>query len=163
MAQVNPIPRGLHTVTPSLVYKDCARAIDFYVKALDAKEVTRSLSPDGKTIWHAELKIGDSSIFVSDEMQGGAAATPAGAASPMTLWLYVMDCDAAFKRAVSAGATVRYPPSDMFWGDRCGVIVDPFGYQWSLGTHQKDLTDAEIKRGGEEFARTMAQQAPPPA
>jgi uncharacterized glyoxalase superfamily protein PhnB len=162
MAQVNPIPQGLHSVTPSMVFKDCAKAIDFYKRALDAREVRRSLSPDGKTIWHCELKIGDSTIFVSDEM-GGATAPPAGAASPFTLWIYVKDCDAAYARAVSAGAKGRYPPSDMFWGDRCAVVVDPYGYQWSFGTHEKDLSPDEIQRGGEEFARQLARQAEPPA
>lgn len=158
MAQVNPIPQGLHTVTPNLVIRDCAKAIDFYKRALDAQEVRRSLSPDGKRVWHCELKIGDSTIFVNDEM-GGVTAPSASAPSPFTLWLYVKDCDEAYRRAVSAGATGANPPTDMFWGDRCANVKDPFGYQWAFATHQKDLTDEEMKRGGEEFARQMAQQS----
>jgi len=111
MTQVNPIPQGLHSLTPSLVYKDCGKAIEFYKRAFDAKEITRSLSPDGKTIWHAELRIGDSTVFVADEMQGGATAPPAGEASPFTLWLYVADCDAAGGGNLSGWAAGRrWPP-----------------------------------------------------
>jgi uncharacterized glyoxalase superfamily protein PhnB len=160
MAQVNPIPQGLHSVTPSLTLRDCAKAIDFYKRAFDAQEISRMPSPDGKSIWHAELRIGDSTVFLADEMPGSGYPAPApGTKSPVTLWLYVKDCDAAWKRAVEAGASGTYPPSDMFWGDRCGSVADPYGYQWSFATHQKDLTAEEMKRGGEEFARTMAQQA----
>ncbi len=161
MAGVNPIPQGMHTVTPNLVLRDCAKAIDFYKKALGAQEVLRMPSPDGKSIWHAHLKIGDSDVFMNDEMPGmGRSAPNASNPVPVTMWLYVQDCDAAFKRAMAAGATSTMAPADMFWGDRVASVADPFGYQWSFATHQKDLTTEEMKRAGEEFARTMSQRQP---
>jgi len=161
MAGTNPIPKGMHTVTPSLVVRDCAKAIDFYKRALGAQEVARMPAPDGKSIWHAELRVGDSIIFMNDEMPG--MTNPAPSASnpvPVTLWLYVPDCDAAYRRAVDAGAKSKAEPADMFWGDRCAGVADPFGYVWSFATHKKDLTEEEMRRGGEEFARSMQQQQP---
>jgi uncharacterized glyoxalase superfamily protein PhnB len=159
MAGVNPIPKGMHTVTPYLVFRDCARAIEFYKRALGAQELSRMLSPDGKSIWHAELRIGDSVVFVNDEMPGmGRTAPTASSPVPVTMWLYVPDCDAAFRRAVDGGAKSTMEPADMFWGDRCASVADPFGYLWSFATHQKDLTDEEVRRAGEEFARSMPAQ-----
>lgn len=159
MAGVNPIPQGMHTLTPNLVMRDCAKAIEFYKRALGAQEVARMPAPDGKSIWHAELRIGDSIIFMNDEMPGmGRAAPTADAPVPVTMWLYVPDCDAAFRRAVDAGAKSTMEPADMFWGDRCAGVADPFGYVWSFATHQKDMTDAELRRAGEEFARSMQAQ-----
>ena len=158
MAGVNPIPKGMHTITPNLVFRDCAKAIEFYKRALGAQEVSRMPAPGGKTIWHAELRIGDSIVFLNDEMPGmGRAAPTAEAPVPVTMWLYVTDCDAAFRRAVQAGARETMKPADMFWGDRCASIADPHGYLWSFATHQKDLTDEEMRRAGEEFARSMQQ------
>ena len=157
MGTVKPIPQGMHTLTPNLVLRDCARAIDFYKKALGAQEVSRMPAPDGKGIWHAELKIGDSVFFLNDEMPGmGRPAPTAAEPLPVTMWLYVEDCDAAYQRAMKAGAKSTMEPADMFWGDRCGGVADPFGYLWSFATHQKDMTDAEMRRAGEEFARTMS-------
>ena len=159
MAGVNPIPQGMHTLTPNLVMRDCAKAIEFYKRALGAQEVSRMPAPDGKSIWHAELRIGDSIIFMNDEMPGmGRAAPTADAPVPVTMWLYVPDCDAAFRHAVDAGAKSTMEPADMFWGDRCAGVADPFGYVWSFATHQKDMTDAELRRAGEEFARSMQPQ-----
>ena len=159
MAGVNPIPQGMHTVTPTLVLRDAAKAIEFYKRALGAQEVVRMPSPDGKSIWHAELKIGDSMVFLSDEMPGMSRPAPsADAPVPVTMWLYVKDTDAAYKRATDAGAKSMAPPTDMFWGDRCAGVADPFGYLWSFATHQKDMTREEMRRAGEEFARTMQQQ-----
>jgi len=161
MATVSPIPKGMHTLTPNLVLRDCARAIEFYKRALGAQEVSRMMAPDGKGVWHAELRIGDSVFFLNDEMPGmGRPAPTAAEPLPVTLWLYVQDCDAAYKRAMAAGATTVMAPADMFWGDRCGGIADPFGYQWSFATRQKDLSESEMKRAGEEFARTMASHRP---
>jgi uncharacterized glyoxalase superfamily protein PhnB len=160
MAGVNPVPKGMHTLTPSLVLRDCARAIEFYKRALGAEEISRMPAPDGKSLWHAELRIGDSVIFLGDEMPGmGRAAPTAADPLPVTMWLYVKDCDAAYRQAISAGARSTMAPADMFWGDRCSGVADPFGYLWSFATHQKDLTDAEMRRAGEEFARTMQQGA----
>jgi PhnB protein len=157
MAGVNPIPKGMHTVTPNLVFRDCAKAIEFYKSALGAQEVSRFPSPDGKTIWHAELKIGDSVVFLSDEMPGGQRAPTGSERVPVTMWLYVPDCDASFHRAVDAGSKSTMQPDDMFWGDRCAGVTDPFGYNWSFATHQKDLTAEEMRREGEVFARTTQQ------
>ena len=159
MAGVNPIPQGMHTLTPNLVIRDCAKAIEFYKRALGAQEVSRMPAPGGKKIWHAELRIGDSIVFMNDEMpsMGHSAPTPENPV-PVTMWLYVQDCDAAFRRAVQAGAKETMKPADMFWGDRCAGVADPYGYLWSFATHQKDLTDEEMRRAGEEFARSMQQQ-----
>ncbi len=158
MASVKPIPEGKHTVTPNLVLRDCAKAIEFYKKALGAQEVSRMPAPDGKAIWHAELKIGDSSVYVNDAMPGmGRPAPTADAPAPITMWLYVKDCDAAFQRAVDAGAKPIMKPADMFWGDRCAGVADPYGYMWSFATHQKDMTEEEMRRAGEAFARQQAQ------
>lgn len=160
MATANPIPQGLHTVTPNLVIRDCAKAIEFYKRALDAKEVTRSTTPDGKAILHAELRIGDSVVFLNDEMPGmGQPAPSTEHPAPTTMWLYVEDCDAAYRRAVQAGATSIAEPQDMFWGDRCCGVSDPYGYVWSFATHQKDVSAEELRRGGEEFMRSMQPSA----
>jgi uncharacterized glyoxalase superfamily protein PhnB len=149
----------MHTLTPNLVVRDCAKAIDFYKKAFGAQELSRMPAPDGKSIWHAELRIGDSVFFTNDEMPGrGRPAPTASNPAPTSMWLYVPDCDAAYKRAIGAGARSTMEPADMFWGDRCGSIADPYGYLWSFATRQKDLTEAEMRRAGEEFARTMPQQ-----
>jgi uncharacterized glyoxalase superfamily protein PhnB len=149
----------MHTLTPNLVLREAAKAIEFYKRALGAQEVMRMPAPDGKTIWHAELRIGDSIFFLNDEMPGmGRSAPTAAEPVPVTMWLYVPDCDAAFKRAVDAGAKATMPPADMFWGDRCSGVADPYGYLWSFATHQKDMTEEEMRRAGEEFARQMQQQ-----
>ena len=159
MATVNPIPKGMHTVTPNLTLRDCAKAIDFYKRALGAQEVSRMMAPDGKAVWHAELRIGDSVVYMNDEMPGMSRPAPqASNPVPVTMWLYVQDCDAAFGRAVKAGAKEISPPTDMFWGDRCAGVADPFGYLWSFATRQKELTEEEMRRAGEKFAREQAQQ-----
>jgi len=156
MAGVAPIPQGMHTLTPNLVVRDCAKAIDFYKQALGAKEISRMPAPDGKSIWHAELRIGDSTVFMNDEMPGmGRLAPTASSPVPVTMWLYVPDCDAAFERAIGAGAKATMQPADMFWGDRCASVADPYGYLWSFATRQKEMTETEMRRAGEEFARTM--------
>ena len=159
MAGTNPIPKGMHTLTPNLVVRDCAKAIEFYKRALGAQEVARMAAPDGKSIWHAELRVGDSIIYLNDEMPGmGHPAPTASQPVPVTMWLHVADCDQAFKRAIDGGAKETMKPSDMFWGDRCAWIADPYGYLWAFATHQKDLTADEMRRGGEEFARSMKQK-----
>jgi uncharacterized glyoxalase superfamily protein PhnB len=163
MAGVDPIPQGAHTVTPNLVVRGAAAAIEFYKRALGAQEVMRRPAPDGKSIWHAQLKVGDSTIYLNDEMPGmGRPAPDASAPAPVTIWLWVNDCDASYRRAVQAGGKSTMEPADMFWGDRCAGIADPFGYLWSFATHQKDVSEAEMKRAGEEFAKKMATQQPQP-
>ncbi len=154
---VKPVPAGMHTVTPTMTIAGCVKAIEFYKRALGAEEVDRYMAPDGKSVWHAALRIGDSVVFMSDEFEGMTGPAPGpGRPSPARLWLYVGDCDAAFRRAVDAGAKVKMPLEDMFWGDRCGAVVDPFGYEWTIATRVKELTKEETQRAGEEFARKMA-------
>ena len=116
-------------------------------------------APDGKSVWHAELRIGSSIVYMNDEMPGmGAPAPSTEHPAPVGFWIWVADCDAAFKRATEAGATVKMAPMDMFWGDRTGTVADPFGYTWTFGTHVKDMSVEEMKRAGEEFAAKMGMK-----
>ena len=157
----SPIPEGLHTVTPQLVFDNAAQAIDWYKKGLDAQEKSRAVGPDGK-IMHAELQIGDSRIMLNDAMGGGRSAKTLGG-SPVSLWVYVGDCDSLFNRAVAAGAHVAGGPmgqlTDQFWGDRSGSITDPFGYQWTIATRKEDLSRDEMDQRAQAFFKRMAQQA----
>ncbi len=158
---VRPIPEGYHTITPFLTVRGADRAIDFYRRAFGAEELGRMPGPDGKTIVHAELKIGDSRIFLCDENPGMDCRSPATlGGSPAGIYLYVRDVDDAFKKAVNAGATVKRPVQDMFWGDRTGSVQDPFGYSWDLATHKEEVPPKEIQRRGEEFFRTMGTDKP---
>jgi PhnB protein len=142
--QVKAVPEGFHTITPAIVVKGAATAIDFYKQAFGAEEVSRMDGPDG-IVMHAELRIGNSMLMMSDEFpQYGAAGPETIGGSPVTLCLYVDDCDAVFNRAVEAGATVKMPPADQFWGDRYAKLSDPFGHSWSISTHIKDLTHDEV-------------------
>jgi len=138
----SPVPAGFHTVTPHLIFDDTAQAIDWYKKALGAEEKSRAASPDGK-IMHAELQIGSSLLMLNDAMGGGKSAKALGG-SPISLWVYVQDCDTLFNRAVAAGAQVGPGPmgqlTDQFWGDRSGSFTDPYGYQWTIATRKEDLT-----------------------
>lgn len=154
MAQAaQPIPEGFHTLTPHLVIRNAAEAIEFYKKAMGAEEVCRMPGPDGKAIMHAELRIGNSMMFVCDEFpKMGAVSPQALGNSPVTLHLYVEDVDKSYQRAIDAGATERMPPQDMFWGDRYGSFADPFGHNWSVASHTEDLTPEEIgKRAAESM------------
>ena len=155
----SPIPEGFHTVTPHLVIRGAAQAIEFYKKALGAQELSRMAMPDGK-IGHAELKIGDSVIFLADEMQnpGNAKSPQSLGATTITLNLYVPNVDATFKQAISAGGKETMPVADQFWGDRYGSFVDPFGYSWGIGTHIEDLSHAEMDQRAKEFVASFAKQ-----
>lgn len=156
MAAVSPIPQGIHAVTPNLIFRDCAKAIEFYEEALGAQEISRFPAPDGSCIWHSELRIGDSILYVNDVMPGMPVSAPTvDAPSPMSIWLYLADCDGAFNRAVGAGAKATMPPADMFWGDRVAGVADPYGYLWVFATRKNDLSVAEMHRRAEEFARSM--------
>lgn len=146
----NPIPKGYHTITPSLTCRDAAKAIDFYKKAFGAQELMRMPSPDGK-ISHAEIKIGDSVVFINDEFPGRTAAPTPTATPSNSLFLYVEDVDTVFNRAISAGAKSTMPLQDMFWGDRFGNVLDPFGHQWGLATHIEDVAPEEIGRRAQAF------------
>jgi uncharacterized glyoxalase superfamily protein PhnB len=154
MAKAKAVPEGYSTVTPSLIQRDCTKAIDYYKKALGAVERMRMPGPDGK-IMHAELQIGTSIVMMNDEMMGMKSAESLGA-TPVSFYLYVDDCDAALQKAISAGGKEVMPASDMFWGDRMGQFADPFGYRWTLATHVKDMTPEEMKKGQEEWMKQMA-------
>lgn len=143
---VKPVPEGFHTITPQLTLADAAKAIEHYKKALGAVELARNADPSGKKIWHSMLKIGDSMIFVNDNFPDMG-----GSISSSSLWLYVTDVDASFKRATEAGFTAKMPPADMFWGDRMAHVGDPYGQLWTLATRTKDLTPAEMKAAEEKF------------
>src|ERR1700745_2911539 len=153
----NPIPKRYHTITPPLPCRDAAKAIDFYKKAFGAQELMRMPSPDGK-IGHSEIKIGDSVVFISDEFPGRTAETSQTAPPRSSLFLYVEDVDAVYNRAVSAGAKSTMPLQDMFWGDRFGNVVDPFGHQWGLATHIEDVAPDEIERRSAAFFAKAAGQ-----
>ncbi|MET0852152.1 MAG: VOC family protein [Candidatus Rokuibacteriota bacterium] len=148
------IPAGREGLIAHLVCDPCADAIEFYKKAFGAEEVDRVLAPDGRRIVHAAIRIGGSFVFLVDdfpEFCGGKASSPkALGGTPVTIHRYVEDCDAAIKRAADAGATVTMPAGDMFWGDRYGVVTDPFGHSWSFATHVKDLTPAEVEAAMKE-------------
>ena len=158
-SQVKPVPEGFHSVTPAFAVKDAAKAIDFYKRAFGAEEVSRMTAPDGK-VMHAEIRIGDSIIMLGDEVPGMGNVSPQTAGTTtMSLHIYVPDVDAAFDRAVKAGAKPTMPVADMFWGDRYGKLTDPFGHSWSVGTHKEDVSAQEVERRGKEmFAQMSAQK-----
>ncbi len=152
---VRAIPEGYHSISPSLTCKDAARAIEFYKSVFDAVEIVNMSSPDGR-ISHAELKIGDSIIFVNDEMGPMAAATPG--TQRMSLFLYVENADKTFTRAVAYGAQIDVALENQFWGDRYGKVTDPFGHQWGIATHVEDVAPEEIgKRAAAFFAKAAGQ------
>ena len=153
------IPKGYHTVTPSLVVAGAARAIDFYKKALGAEEIMRFPGPDGK-IMHAEIRVGDSVIMLMDEMpeQGGKGPKSLGG-TPVGFFVYGDNVDAAWKRAVDAGAKEVMPLIDQFWGDRSGCLEDPFGHKWWLAQHIEDLTPEELQKNAESFFSKQLQPA----
>ena len=141
---VKPIPEDMHTLTPHLVCDGAAAAIEFYRKAFGAVEASRLPGPDGR-LAHAMVRIGDSALMLSDEWPDMGSLGPKSLkSSPVTLHLYVADVDATVAQAVAAGATVTLPVADMFWGDRYGRLRDPFGHEWSVATHLRDLSPQEI-------------------
>jgi PhnB protein len=146
MATVKPVPDGYHTVTPYLIVNGASAAIDFYKKAFGAEELFRMPMPGGR-VGHAEMKIGDSRIMLADEFPEMDARGPKSlGGTPVSILLYVNDCDAVFNRAVAAGAKVKRPIKDQFYGDRSGVIEDPFGHAWSIATHKEDVSSEEMQR-----------------
>lgn len=141
-----PIPAGMHTLTAHIICEGAADAIAFYKKAFNAEELARLPGPNGK-IMHAAVRIGDSVLMLMDDFaEWGSLGPKALKGTPVTLHLYVNDVDAAMKQAVDAGATLAMPAEDMFWGDRYGQVVDPFGHRWSIATHQFDYTPEEIQQ-----------------
>ena len=152
MSKVKAIPDGMHSLTPHLVCRGAAAAIDFYGRAFGAVELFRLPMPNGK-LMHACVRIGDSQLFLVDEMpEHGAHSPQTLKGTPVTIHLQVEDADAAFARAMRAGAMVTMPLADMFWGDRYGQVVDPFGHHWSIATHVRDVRPDEMvaamKAGG---------------
>jgi len=154
MAKVKAVPEGFNTVSPTLIVPNCVEAIALYKKAFGAEEIARMPGPDGKSTMHAEMRLGNSTVMMSDESpQWGTKSPKALGGTPVSLHLYVEDADAIFKRAVSAGCTVTMPISDAFWGDRYGKVKDPFGHEWGIGTHKEDLSPEEMgKRAQAAFA-----------
>ena len=145
MPKVKPVPEGMHSVTPHLICAGAADAIEFYKKAFGATESARLPGHDGK-IMHAMIRIGDSAVMLVDEMpEWGSLGPKTLKGSSVTIHLYVEDADAFVERAVKAGAKVTMPVADMFWGDRYGKLEDPFGHQWSVGTHVRDVTMEEMQ------------------
>jgi len=154
---VKHIPDGYRSVTPYLVVNNAAGAIDFYKRAFGAQEVVRMDGPPGK-IGHAELRIGDSMIMLSDEMPGAGTRSPQSlGGTTMGVFLYVDDVDKVYQTAVSAGGKADMPPAKMFWGDRYGKLTDPFGHSWSLATHVEDVAPAEMKKRMQEEMAKMSR------
>jgi PhnB protein len=152
---VKRIPEGSHTLSPHLVVRGAAQALEFYKKAFGAKEVRRSPTPDGKLL-HAEMRLGDSTFYLNDEFPDMGAHSPqALKGTPVTLHIWVEDVDSLYKQATAAGAQVVMPLADQFWGDRYAVVKDPYGHQWSMASHVKDLTPEQLKKAGEEAMAKM--------
>jgi PhnB protein len=153
------IPEEYHSVTPIVVFKDVRKAIEFYRRAFGAEERFAMPGPDGKGVMHAEVQIGNSIIMMGEEnpQQPCKSADTLGG-SPVSFYLYLENVDEAFRIALEAGAEVRMPVQDMFWGDRAGTVQDPFGYSWFLATHIKDLTMQEIQQGAEAAFAEMAKK-----
>jgi len=151
---VKPIPDGYRVVTPYLIVKGAAQAINFYQKALGAEERMRMPTPDGR-IAHAEIAFGDCVVMLADEFPEMGAKSPVTlGGTPVGIMLYVKDVDAQFNQAISAGGKVERPVQNQFYGDRSGTFVDPFGHKWTLATHIEDVTP-------EEIGRRMAAMKPP--
>jgi PhnB protein len=140
-----PVPEDFHTITPQIAVKGVAAAIDWYTKALGAHELLRNTGPDGTSIMHSELLLGDSRFFVVDEFPESMASPATLGGTSVTLHLYVRDVDALFNRAVDAGATVLMPVADQFWGDRYGILRDPFGHRWSMASRIEDLSPKRLQ------------------
>jgi PhnB protein len=150
MSKVKAIPEELHTVTPQLTVDGASEAIAFYKKAFGAEEISRAPDPSGRKIWHAEVRIGDSRVYVND-----AFPDMGGPANKTRLWVYTENVDALYKRATEAGATVKMPLADMFWGDRLGTVADAWGNEWTLAQRMKDLTQEEMKQAQDAFVAKM--------
>jgi PhnB protein len=157
--KVKAVPKGYHTVTPYLIVKGAAAAIEFYKKAFGAKELVRMPGPDG-SVMHAEIKIGDSPIMLGDENpQMDTRGPKALGGTPVGICLYVKDVDALAAQAVAAGATVQRPVMDQFYGDRSGTFGDPFGHQWTIATHIEDVSPQEMRK---RMQAAMPPSPPPP-
>ena len=155
---VKIIPEDYHSINPYLVVRNAEKAIEFYKKAFNAEERFRMHGPDGKTIMHAELKIGDSVFMLTEESPDMKALSPESiGGSPISLYVYVKNVDGVFNQAVSEGATALYPVRDQFYGDRSGYLKDPFGHLWTIATHKKDLSPDQLRKAGEAFFEEMSK------
>ena len=143
-----PIPEGYHSITPYLVVKDAAQAIEFYRRAFGAQEIERIPGPGGRGVMHAEIKIGDSPFMITDEFPEFPEwrGPQARGGTPVHIYLYVDDADRLFRQAIAAGAKELLPIQDQWYGDRSGGITDPFGHVWYIATHKEDLTPEELKQ-----------------
>jgi len=150
---IGPVPEDFHTITPHLVVKGVARAIEWYTAALGAHELLRNTAPDGVSIMHSELLLGDSRFFVVDEFAESMVAPTTLGGTPVTLHLYVKDVDVLFNRAVDAGATVLMPVADQFWGDRYGMLIDPFGHRWSIASRIEDLSPRALQERAAQWSK----------
>ncbi len=158
---VKPIPDGFHTLTPYLSVKGAAQAIEFYKRAFGATERCRMPGPDGQTVGHAEIVIGNSIVMLADEFpEFGNTSPQTLKGTPVSFALYVEDADAAYQRAVGAGATVLRPIADQFYGDRAGTVEDPFGHRWTLMTHKEDVAPEELKTRLAAMYAKMGQAKP---
>ena len=155
----SPVPEGQHTLSAHLTVKGAPQAIEFYKKAFGATEVHRMPDPSG-LIMHAALKVGDSIFFLNDEMPvpGGGKSPASIGGTAVTINLYVPDADKIYKQAISAGAKETMPIADQFWGDRYGVVTDPYGHLWAIATRKEDLTAEEMEKRGREFMAQMQGQ-----
>ena len=149
------VPEGFTAVTPMLTLDQAAKAIDWYQTALGAQVVSVNPGPDGK-IMHAEIRVAGAPIMLHDAMMGSKGPLEMGG-SPASLWLFVDDCDALFKRAIDAGGKETMAMADQFWGDRCGMLTDPFGYGWAIATRKEDLTPAELEQRQTQFFKTAGK------
>ncbi len=157
MPDVKPIPDGFHTLNAYLIVPDALEAIDFYARAFGATAGDHMPGPGGKGTMHAEIRIGDSTLMLSDENpQWGSQAPATLGGSPVSLHLYVEDADALFHRAVEAGCSVEFPIDDTFWGDRYAKVKDPYGHQWGIATHKEDVPPEEMARRAEAFFASLA-------
>lgn len=148
--QVKPIPDGMHTVMPHLICAGAANAIEFYKKAFNAVEMGRMAGPQGKLL-HGLIRIGDSKVMLVDEFPDWGSLGPKSLkGSPVTIHLYVEDVDAFVARAAGAGAKITMPLQDMFWGDRYCKLEDPFGHQWSVATHVRDVSPEEMQQAAQK-------------
>jgi PhnB protein len=152
LAKTNWKPEGIHSVTSEMAIDGCSEAIDVYKKVFGAVEKSRAPDPSGKKVWHADICIGDSHIFVSDVFPEMGASSGSS-----KLWLYMEDADQVFKKATDAGFKVLMPIADMFWGDRMGKVADRWGNEWTIAKHIKDMTPAEMKAAQDAFVAADGQ------
>jgi PhnB protein len=153
---VQPVPEGYHTITPYLAVENASEAIDFYKRALGAKERVRMPGPGG-SVMHAELEIGDSVVMLSDPFPQASTKPPKElGGTSVSIMVYVDNIDSLYKQAIDAGATSLMEPDDMFWGDRFGSVQDPFGHSWTIATHVEDVSPEEMQKRSQEFMSAMA-------